>query len=384
MKFLIISSGDHPDNEASSIRQSTIARGFVDLGHTVNFFVVSLQRWFEKEKNYKGVLYRAFYTYRGRNKFLKKIYYIQALLILRRVIKQMLKNEEVDAVIIYPNDIVLETLLIPMLQNNGVKVYHERTELPYTVLDNSILERLNYKLYLKKILPKFDGVFVINDKLESFIRLYNKKTKKILTVVDPTFFQTSQSTPFDFEYIGYCGKMSGTKDGVPILIAAFSRISKDFPNLKLVLIGDNSNKEAIIDTLNEIEKGKVQDKVVFTGAVAREAMPGLLCNARILALAKPNNEQNSGNFPIKIGEYLATGVPVVTTKVGEIHRFIVDGVSGFLAEPDSVESFASELRKALTEPEFAAGVGRNGRELAEKTFNYMVQAEEMIRFMKEI
>ena len=36
-------------------------------------------------------------------------------------------------------------------------------------------------------------------------------------------------------------------------------------------------------------------------------MPTYLGNAELLVVSKPNNEQNSGNFPNKIGEYLATG-----------------------------------------------------------------------------
>ena len=59
--------------------------------------------------------------------------------------------------------------------------------------------------------------------------------------VEPQRFNIKKSENCD-NYIAYCGTMWGNKDGVQILIEAFSRISSDFPNIKLYLIGDTSNE----------------------------------------------------------------------------------------------------------------------------------------------
>ena len=100
--------------------------------------------------------------------------------------------------------------------------------------------------------------------------------------------------PLPFKYVAYCGQIWGQKNSVPILIEAFSKFSKSFPLLKLVLVGDNSKKELIKETTGAIEKLNISDKVIFTGLVKREMMPVILCNAEILVVSKPDNERNSG------------------------------------------------------------------------------------------
>ena len=64
-------------------------------------------------------------------------------------------------------------------------------------------------------------------------------------------------------------------------------------------------------------------------------MPKYLCNAKLLALARPDSIQAQGGFPTKLGEYLATGRPVVVTKVGEIPDYLEDGVNAFLSDINS-------------------------------------------------
>ena len=77
----------------------------------------------------------------------------------------------------------------------------------------------------------------------------------------------------------------------------------------------------------------------------------------------------------------ATGKPVVTTKTGEIPYYLKDLESAFLAEADSVNSFASKLHIALENPELAKTVGMRGREIAVKNFDYVIQAERILNFI---
>jgi glycosyltransferase involved in cell wall biosynthesis len=178
--------------------------------------------------------------------------------------------------------------------------------------------------------------------------------------------------------------MSSIKDGIPILIESFAQLSQKFTCHKLVIIGKSTNRSEMDKNLDLVKKFDIQKKVIFTGFVSREDMPLLLGHADLLVVSKPDNEQNSGNFPIKIGEYLATGIPVVTTKVGEIEKFITDGQTGFLAIPGSVESFYLKMKEALTDYEKSKQIGRNGKKIAEQFFDYKVQANKMAHFINQI
>lgn len=382
MKIACISLGIHPDTHAAAIRQSTVAKGIVEQNIDVDFYLLSLQEWKTKTLNYFGVRYISLFNNRKENKLLKKLSFLKALIKLKKNLIKDLNDRNLNAIIVYPDDFLINRICFRLAKKYNIKVYHERTELPYTVLSNSLKSKIQYRLYLKYILPKFNGVFVISSKLEKFIKQYNPHTKKILTVVDTVFFDSSDPSPYPFPYIGYCGKMTGNKDGVPVLIDAFARISSKYPEMKLVLIGDNNEHDKLKHIIDKIEHLGVKDRVLFTGLILRKDMPAFLSNAEVLAVAKPNNEQNTGNFPIKVGEYLATGTPVVLTSVGEIPLFVKDQVTGYLSKPDNVDDFAEALDKALADKNKAQKVGLNGKKLANTTFDYKVQVDEIIQYMK--
>ena len=385
MNLLFVSTDQYPDSHAAAIRHSTLGKGLSELGHTVNFLLLSPQNWGGKaELNYEGIFFKTLNFYSGENKVLKVYHKLKAIFKAKRILKKMVRQRKADALIIYTIETLPIFFLIKAAHSFGLKVFHERTELPYAMGNNSKKEKVLIHLYLYTLLPLFDGIFLISDKLVNYVSHFNTATKKLLTVVDLSFFNTVKPSPYSFPYIGYCGTISGNKDGVPILIEAFAKISDEFPTLKLVLVGNNSDKTVMKDTLVAIEKFKVTNKVIFSGLIEREVMPTILCNAQILVVAKPDNEQNSGNFPIKIGEYLATGVPIVVTGVGEIPLFITDNKSGFIAIPGSADSFADKMREALLNPAKSKQIGLEGREIAKKKFDYRQQSAIMADYITEI
>ena len=131
-------------------------------------------------------------------------------------------------------------------------------------------------------------------------------------------------------------------------------------------------------------ESNVFDRLVFTGRVARDEMPKYLCNARVLTLARPTGLQAEGGFPSKLGEYLATGRPVVVTSVGEIPEYVVDQDTAFLALPDSELDFAEKLAYALEHRSMGDEVGQRGRALAVREFDYRCQGERILEFFQRL
>jgi glycosyltransferase involved in cell wall biosynthesis len=385
MNFIFISDGNYPNQTAEAIRHSTISQGISENGHKVNFFVLSPQVWSSAELNYKGVNFKTFNEYAGKNKILKIFNLCFALFKMNKVIKQIHKEAPLDGIIVYSTIICVIQKTLSLGKKLNIKIFHERTELPRIMgYSSSFLNRIINYYYINKLIPGFSGIFVISDKLVDFFKAYNRNIKKILTVVDTDFFNNKINTSFDFPYIAYCGTMKGEKDGVPILIRSFAKLLNQLPSFKLLLIGNNSDKSSIKEIIDTIEKLDLKDKVIFTGLVAREEMPGLLGNAVLLVVSKPDIEQNTANFPIKIGEYLATGVPMVVTRVGEIHKFITDGENGFVAMPGSDESFYSKMLEALSDYERAKKIGLNGRLVAKEIFDYKIQSKLVTDFITGI
>ena len=184
-------------------------------------------------------------------------------------------------------------------------------------------------------------------------------------------------------YITYCGDLSQSKDGVLTLIKSFALIKDEFPDLQLKLIGHNKDLSYINSLKESILNRGLSNSVIFTGFIHPENIPNELYKSRLLVLSRPDNIQAQGGFPTKLGEYLATGVPVVVTSVGELPYFLKNDKNAFLGEPDNVESFAEAMRRALSDNHFALKVGLAGRETALKYFSHLVQGKFISDFLSE-
>ena len=230
----------------------------------------------------------------------------------------------------------------------------------------------------------FDAIIFMTHYLESFFRQYKYNGKSVIIpmTVDLERFDGIPECNDNF-YITYIGSLYGNKDGLEDLIKAYAILTNKCKDIieKLRIIGDNSQIEKLKNIYALIEQYGIKDKVVFTGSVARDKVPFLLKNNKLLVLSRPNHRQAEGGFPTKLGEYLATSNPVVVTRVGEIDRYLKDEHSVFFAEPNNPEDFADKMYKALSNPLLAEEVGRNGRQVAETVFNYKVQAVRLHNFL---
>jgi glycosyltransferase involved in cell wall biosynthesis len=246
-----------------------------------------------------------------------------------------------------------------------------------------LYDKVSFKFSFKL----YDAVLVITNHLEQEITGRVRRGVPLLnvpmTVETARFLNSGSRKPEQSDYIAYCGDVRGNKDGVADLINAFALISKKYQNLKLYIIGDAPGSDALQRLKELSNKLGLDGAIVFTGRVLRDDMPMYLCHARILALARPTSLQADYGFPSKLGEYLATGNPVVVTRVGEIPLYLEDGKNAFITEPDNIGQFASKLEYVLEHPDIAREVGLRGRVVALDHFDYKLQGERIVKFLTQ-
>ena len=174
--------------------------------------------------------------------------------------------------------------------------------------------------------------------------------------------------------ITYVGNKSFYKDGVDILIKSFANVSPEYPQWKLMIVGETTKDDYIKDYLSKLNLG---EKLILTGNVHRDEIPALVCKSKILVLSRPNNKQAEGGFPTKLGEYLASENLVVTTAVGEIPNFLEDNINSLLALPNDVDSFSNRLRDGIQNYAELSAVRKKGRILAKDVFNAKTQGKRL-------
>lgn len=228
---------------------------------------------------------------------------------------------------------------------------------------------------------KLDGIFVISNPLKQSYVEHGIDTDKITVVnmiVDRSRFEGLEKQQLNKPYIAYCGTVTNKKDGVDDLIRSFAIVAQENQSIQLYIIGKTPNKNEANSNLKLIKQLGLEDRINLTGIVKAEDMPQMLKNAEALLLARPDSLQAKNGFPTKLGEYLLTGNPVVITKTGDIPLYLKDGVSACLVEPGNCQEFAEKVLWALNNPNDAKEIGRKGKEVALKNFNYLIESKKII------
>ena len=145
---------------------------------------------------------------------------------------------------------------------------------------------------------------------------------------------------------------------------------KSHPDWKFVIIGNTFD-------LSE-ENKKISNNVVeFTGALSFEKVAERLINASIMILPRSRQEYSAAGFPIKLGEYLLTGSPVIVTDVGEIKSYIKDNEEAYFVEPDNPVAFAEKINYVIEHYDEALEVGKRGKEKAIAEFDAVKLCKKM-------
>lgn len=126
------------------------------------------------------------------------------------------------------------------------------------------------------------------------------------------------------------------------------------------------------------------DKVRFDGWVSRDGVADILANARAgLVVLKPVAHEMQ-TLPIKLFEYMAAGVPVISSDF-PIWREIVDEAGcGLLVDPNSPEQIAEAMQWMLDNPEEAQLMGQRGHEAVLARFNWERESETLIQAYEKI
>jgi glycosyltransferase involved in cell wall biosynthesis len=387
MSFVIFGDAfTFPDGSAATNRVFTYARGFYEIGINVHVICFENEYLAVNDGILNGVYYYHPFGQVEKNKhflirrWLKFKKYLRTIALIRKINK----SDKIIAINCWTSLLFTQFFAIFLTKLVRTRLINEHSEHPLRNYQGSFFKKSRGEInsYLGNVLC--DGIFCISQYLIDFYSSRGLNRRRLFLVpstVDTERFRKSYESPLKFQYILYCGSLTVMKDGVNILIESFFRITEKYPEINLVLIGkgDLIDEETFIRNL--VSELKIEKKVFFPGQLPRTEIPAYLNNAKILALARPKSMVADAGFPSKLTEYLATGVPVVVTEVGEIPLYLKDNENAFLAIPDSVDAFAEKLDYVLGNYAHALEVALRGKELTDSVFNYKYQAKRMLDFI---
>ncbi len=393
MNIKIITNDSFPVGMANTNRIMSYAKGFTE--NNCNVSVICMKPT-ENEKAVfnrasSGMLDGVYFEYAAGKTIISNSYITRQLDNIRGVIKTCVdiikqkKSAKKDAIIYYTTSTPVAFLIFVITRFKGIIFLKEESEFPFVYTGNmSLIKKWMYNNLHYSI---FDGLLLMTKKLIKYFKEERELKAPYLHVpmtVDFERFGKLNNKESDEQYIAYCGSLNNKKDGVDVLIDAFSLLAHEYPNISLYLVGDFASKEEQELYLNKVTQNQLTKKVVFKGRLGREAIPELLSKASILVLPRPASMQAEGGFPTKLGEYLSTSKPVIVTKVGEIAEYLTNDVNVFMAEPGDIASLVAAMKKILENYSRALEIGAKGRQVVLEHFNYKIQAKNIIDFIENL
>ncbi len=163
-------------------------------------------------------------------------------------------------------------------------------------------------------------------------------------------FRREQRVSNGAPLVGIVGRIFPIKNH-RLFIDAAARIAADGKAARFVVVGDGALRRQMEELVNALG---IADRVIFTGW--RRDLPRIYADLDVLVVSS-NNE----GTPVSAIEAMASGCPVVATRVGGLPDLIDDGETGYLVPRGDADSLAEAVMGLLRDRETARRMGESAR-----------------------
>ena len=155
--------------------------------------------------------------------------------------------------------------------------------------------------------------------------------------------------------------------GYEYVIPAFAGLSREFPDLRLLVVGDGPMYDALHRQIGELG---LTGRVHFAGLVPPDHVHRYLALAGMLWHLSLRE-----GLPRSVVQALASGIPAVGFRLDGTPEVVLDGETGYCVEPENVSGVMEATRRILTTPGLSRSMGENGRRLVLERFDWHRMAE---------
>jgi glycosyltransferase involved in cell wall biosynthesis len=165
---------------------------------------------------------------------------------------------------------------------------------------------------------------------------------------------------------------------VATLLDAFALVLTEHPDARLLLVGDGPQRQAMMQRAANL---RIADAVQFTGMRPHSEIPHLVSAADVAVSPYPKMEQPWWGSSMKLFEYMASGVAIVASNVGQqVAEVIRDRKNGLLVTPGDAPGLAAACVHLIDKPDLRFKLGREARKDAVDQYSweqYMTRLERV-------
>jgi len=169
--------------------------------------------------------------------------------------------------------------------------------------------------------------------------------------------------------------------GVEILPELLTRLRKRIPALRLIIAGDGQLRGALE---REFQRRGLTQHVTFTGALLHEDMPEVIRQFDIALAPYPKHDHDFYFSPLKLFEYMACGVAVVASDVGQISEVVTDGKNGLLYPPGNFNALVVRCERLLANAKVRGELGDAAAKLVRRKFTWDHNAAQVVKLARKL
>jgi len=169
--------------------------------------------------------------------------------------------------------------------------------------------------------------------------------------------------------------------GVQYLPQLLVNLVPDYPNLKLVIVGDGQMRPELEADLQRLG---VAQHVIFAGVRSHEEVPDLIRRFDIALAPYPKTDHEFYFSPLKLFEYMGCGIPVIAARIGQIADIVSDEETGLLYAPGDINALTRLCKELLSDSKRRKTMGRKAAELIHAKYTWDHNAERVVELVKSL
>jgi glycosyltransferase involved in cell wall biosynthesis len=172
------------------------------------------------------------------------------------------------------------------------------------------------------------------------------------------------------------------KKGYPLLIQGLQLVEQAGLEFRCEIYGGGPMREEL-DSM--VRARGLASRISFHGARPQDELVRAYARASLFVLAPvvvPDGDRDG--IPNVLVEAMASGVPVVSTRISGIPELIEDGANGLLVEPGDAAALAEAIKRLLIHPQLASRLASAGRLTVQRDFDLAVNSRRVANVLAGI